>query len=145
MVPFVLNLAPDADALAKRESIDVDLSSIAVGRAVRVAWRGSPVLVKHRTEGEIAEARAGDPSTSPGPRVDQDGAESNHPRWLVVIAVCTYERCVVEAGFGPGVALICPCCASAYDGAGRVTRGPAPKRLEVPPHAFPSERRLRIG
>ena len=145
LTPFVMQLAPDADTVAKREIGEVDLSSIAEGQAIKVSWRSIPILIRHRTQDEIAAARAADLSTLRDPQADHERVGKGHPQWLVLIAVCTYERCILGVEGGLDAALTCPCCASAYDGAGRVTRGPAPRNLEVPPYAVTSERRLRIG
>jgi Rieske Fe-S protein len=35
--------------------------------------------------------------------------------------------------------MVCPCCGSRYDLAGRVFEGPAPTNLRVPPYRFVDE------
>jgi ubiquinol-cytochrome c reductase iron-sulfur subunit len=39
----------------------------------------------------------------------------------------------------------CPCHGSQYDTAGRIRKGPAPKNLFLPPYAFVSDTKIRIG
>ena len=39
----------------------------------------------------------------------------------------------------------CPCHGSQYDTSGRVRHGPAPANLPVPPYAFVSDTKIKIG
>ena len=39
----------------------------------------------------------------------------------------------------------CPCHGSVYDTSGRIRQGPAPTNLAVPPYAFVSDTKIRIG
>ena len=57
--PLIDNLNPSADVLAL-SSIEVDISKIEVGQSIRVKWRGKPVFIRHRTEDEVAKAKAVD-------------------------------------------------------------------------------------
>ena len=131
-VPLVMHLTPDAATEAGRERVEVDLSTIGEGEFRRVVWKGKPVLVTHRTRQEVAE-------TAPVPITGE------HPQWSILIATCSYDSCLLESRADPGGRLICPCCASVYDWAGRMDRGPAPNNLSIPPHTFISDRKLRIG
>ena len=49
--PLVSQMNPDASVLALA-SIEVDLSQIAEGQAIKVMWRGKPVFIRHRTAAE---------------------------------------------------------------------------------------------
>jgi len=40
---------------------------------------------------------------------------------------------------------ICSCHGSQYDTSGRVRHGPAPANLPVPPYAFVSDTKIKIG
>jgi ubiquinol-cytochrome c reductase iron-sulfur subunit len=51
--PLIDQMNPDAAALALA-TVEVDISSIAVGQSVVVKWRGKPVVVRQRTPDEIA-------------------------------------------------------------------------------------------
>ena len=39
----------------------------------------------------------------------------------------------------------CPCHGSQYDTAGRIRKGPAPQNLAIPPYAFTSDTKIKIG
>lgn len=48
-------MSASADVLAMAK-VEVDLGSIPEGKNVIIKWRGKPVFIRHRTEGEIKEA-----------------------------------------------------------------------------------------
>ena len=52
VLKFLLSMSASADVLALA-SLEVDLSKIEVGQTVTVKWRGKPVFIRRRTEGEI--------------------------------------------------------------------------------------------
>jgi ubiquinol-cytochrome c reductase iron-sulfur subunit len=138
---------PAADILAL-SSAQVDLSNVAIGTAITVAWRGKPVFVRHRTAEEIEQARSVDLEILPDPQPDAERVLK--PEWLVVVGVCTHLGCIPlgqraaesRGGFG---GWFCPCHGSHYDTSGRIRRGPAPKNLDVPPYAFLNNETISIG
>lgn len=136
-VPFVASMNPSSDVLAKAE-IEVDLSDITPGAMRTVAWQGKPVFILRRTPDQIKSSGASDGGTDPEP----DNKRVQHPEWLVVVGVCTHMGCVPNKE-EPG--WTCHCHGSQYDDSGRVTRGPAPKNLEVPPYRFVAENKIIIG
>ncbi len=136
-VPFVASMNPSSDVLAKAET-EVDISNIPPGGMHTVAWQGKPVFILHRTPEEIKAAGA----SEGGPDPEPDSKRVQHPEWLVVIGVCTHMGCVPNKE-EPG--WVCHCHGSQYDDSGRVTRGPAPKNLEVPPYHFVAENKIVIG
>ncbi|VVC85603.1 ubiquinol-cytochrome c reductase iron-sulfur subunit [Sideroxydans sp. CL21] len=136
-VPFVASMNPSSDVLAKAET-EVDLTGIPPGGLRTVAWQGKPVFILRRTPDEIKEAQASNGGFDPEP----DSQRVKNPEWLVVVGVCTHMGCVPNKE-GPG--WTCHCHGSQYDDSGRVTRGPAPKNLEVPPYHFVSENKIVIG
>ena len=136
-VPFVASMNPSTDVLAKAET-EVDISNIPPGGMHTVAWQGKPVFILHRTPEEIKTAGASDGGSDPEP----DSKRVQNPEWLVVIGVCTHMGCVPNKE-EPG--WVCHCHGSQYDDSGRVTRGPAPKNLEVPPYRFVAENKIIIG
>ncbi|OIR16862.1 ubiquinol-cytochrome c reductase iron-sulfur subunit [mine drainage metagenome] len=136
-VPFVASMNPSSDVLAKAET-EVDLSSIPPGGLRTVAWQGKPVFILHRTPEQIKEATASNGGSDPEP----DSKRVKNPEWLVVIGVCTHMGCVPNM---EGAGWVCHCHGSQYDDSGRVTRGPAPKNLEVPPYHFVAENKIVIG
>lgn len=146
--PFIDSMRPSAD-VAAQAAIEVDLSMFEPGMRVTVKWRGKPVFIFHRTEQTIAQARGDD--DSPGLIDPQpDSARTERPEWLVLVGVCTHLGCIPlgqrdSDPRGPFGGWFCPCHGSIYDASGRVRKGPAPRNLEVPPHTFLDDLRLRIG
>ena len=136
-VPFVASMNPSSDVVAKAET-EVDLSDIVSGAVRTVAWQGKPVFILRRTLEQIKAAEASNGGHDP----ESDGKRVQKPEWLVVVGVCTHMGCVPNKE-GPG--WICHCHGSQYDDSGRVTSGPAPKNLEVPPYRFVSEKKIVIG
>lgn len=147
LYPFVTSMNPAADTAAGAE-VDIDLSPVKLGQAITVMWRGKPVFIRKRTPNEIEKERAADVSTMPDPETDADRTQK--PEWLIVTGVCTHLGCV-PSGQKPTDARgnyggwFCPCHGSAYDVAGRIRQGPAPKNLIVPPYTFLDDTTLRIG
>ena len=71
--PFIDQMNPAADTLAL-STTEVDISAIPVGSQITVSWRGKPVFIRHRTEEEIATARAVDVATLRDPETDDQRA-----------------------------------------------------------------------
>jgi len=96
----------------------------------------------------VREARAVPLSELPDPQADQQRVERDP--WLVVVGICTHLGCVPlgqkptdpHGDFG---GWFCPCHGSHYDTSGRIRKGPAPANLAVPPYAFTSDSKVRIG
>lgn len=145
--PLIDSLNPSADVLALA-SVDVDLSAIEVGSAVKVFWRGKPVFIRHRTAEEIAEAEAVPISDLIDPQTDEERTEKSE--WLVIVGVCTHLGCI-PAGTAEGETKgefggwFCPCHGSHYDSSGRIRKGPAPSNLPVPQYEFLTDTSIRIG
>lgn len=138
-----LRLKPDVDW--SETNVEFDITGIPEGEFTIAPMRSIPVLVRHRSPQEVAAIRAKsidqlidrDARLPDGPQLATDEARtsSRDGRFLVVVASCTHNGCVVidgvdEAGF------FCPCCASRYDLSGRVIRGPARRNLVVPEYRF---------
>ena len=147
--PLINQMSPPADVLALA-SIEVDLSRIAEGQAIKTSWRKQPVFIRNLTQAEIAEAD----SVPVGSLRDQQSLEERtqegHRNWLVTLGVCTHLGCVplgVAEGENKGEygGYFCPCHGSHYDTAGRIRKGPAPTNLVVPEYEFVSDTLIRIG
>lgn len=136
-LPFVSSMNPSSDVLAKATT-EVDLSAIPEGGVRTIPWQGKPVFIVHRTQDEIKAMEASNGGHDPEP----DKERVKQPEWLVVVGICTHLGCVPNKE-GPG--WTCHCHGSQYDDSGRVTRGPAPKNLEVPPYKFIAANRILIG
>ena len=71
--------------------------------------------------------------------------KAGKPEWQVLIGICTHLGCIPIAHQGRYDGYFCPCHGSVYDTSGRIRQGPAPKNLELPPYAFVSDSKIRIG
>ncbi len=130
---FLYALSASADVLAVAK-IEVDVSAIPRGKTVTITWRGKPVFIRHRTEGEIQEAKDVPLSELKDPQRDEDRVQDEN--WSVLLAICTHLGCVPVTDAGSYNAFFCPCHGSHYDVSGRIRKGPAPLNLEVPKHTF---------
>lgn len=147
--PLVNQMNPSSDVLAMA-SIDVDLSAIQPGQAVKVSWRGKPVFARHLTPEEITKAKTVDVASLRDPQSLADRTKPGNEQWLITLGVCTHLGCVPlgaaegenRGDFG---GYFCPCHGSHYDTAARVRKGPAPKNLEVPEYKFTTPTAVTIG
>ncbi|KPQ15324.1 MAG: ubiquinol-cytochrome c reductase iron-sulfur subunit PetA [Rhodobacteraceae bacterium HLUCCO18] len=160
--PLVNQMNPSADVQAASQ-MRVDVSGVAVGTQLTVLFLGKPVFIRHRSEEEIAEARAVELSDLPdrmsrNPNIDESADASDENRsmadfsgentgeWLVQIGVCTHLGCVpIGDGAGDFNGWFCPCHGSHYDNAGRIRRGPAPENLHIPVAEFVDETTILLG
>jgi ubiquinol-cytochrome c reductase iron-sulfur subunit len=145
LVPLVSQMNPDASTIAAGAPIEVDLAPIAEGQIIKVFWRSKPIFIFNRTKKEIGEARAIQVSSLPDPESDQARVKEGHDQWLVLIGICTHLGCIPLAHQGNYDGFFCPCHGSQYDTSGRIRQGPAPKNLALPPYAFLSDTKIRIG
>lgn len=143
--PLISQMNPDASTIAAGAPIDVDLSPIAEGQAIKVFWRGKPIYIMNRTKKQVEEARAVPVSSLPDPQSDQARVKEGHEQWLVVIGICTHLGCIPIAHEGNYDGFFCPCHGSQYDSSGRIRQGPAPANLPLPPYAFTSDSKIKIG
>ncbi|AUG53991.1 ubiquinol-cytochrome c reductase iron-sulfur subunit [Thalassospira marina] len=145
--PFVDSMNPSKDVLALA-SVEVNLSNIPVGQAIKVMWRGKPVFIRHRTEREIKEAE--DVALNQLVDPETDDARVQKKEWLIVVGVCTHLGCI-PMGTATGEprgdfdGWYCPCHGSHYDSSGRIRKGPAPKNLHVPTYTFLTDTSVKIG
>jgi ubiquinol-cytochrome c reductase iron-sulfur subunit len=149
LYPLINQMNPSADILALA-SIEVDISKIAEGQAIKTMWRKQPVFIRHLTGAEIAAANAVPLSELRDPQTLAERTKPGKPQWLITLGVCTHLGCVpLGAGQGenrgPYNGYFCPCHGSIYDTAARIRKGPAPKNLEVPDYKFKSDTVVQIG
>jgi ubiquinol-cytochrome c reductase iron-sulfur subunit len=147
--PLIDSMNPSADVLAV-SSTAVDLAPIPEGSAITVLWRGKPVFVRHRTAAEIKAAQDVKLSDLGDPASDAARVKPGKEQWLVVVGICTHLGCVPLGNKpsdprGDWGGWFCPCHGSQYDTSGRIRKGPAPRDLDVPPYAFLSDSRIKIG
>ena len=145
--PFIHQLNPAKDTLAL-STTEFDISGVEECMAVTIVWRGKPVFVRHRTAEEIASARSVPLDDLPDPASDASRAENE--QYLVLVGVCTHLGCVpldqkATDPRGDYGCWFCPCHGSHYDTAGRISKGPAPRNLAVPPYQYISDTVVKIG
>ncbi len=145
LVPLIAQMNPDASTIAAGAPIEVDLAPIVEGQIIKVFWRGKPIFVSHRSQKEIKEARDVNWQALPDPQSDQARVKEGHDQWLILIGICTHLGCIPLAHQGEYDGWFCPCHGSQYDTSGRIRRGPAPANLPLPPYAFLSDTKVRIG
>ena len=149
LLPLVNQMNPSADVLAEA-SVEVDISAIAVGQAVKTMFRKQPLFIRHLTAKEIAEADAVAVSELRDPETLAQRTKEGKQQWLITMGVCTHLGCV-PLGAGEGEVkgayggYFCPCHGSHYDTAARIRKGPAPKNLQVPEYAFQSDTVIKVG
>jgi ubiquinol-cytochrome c reductase iron-sulfur subunit len=152
--PFIDQMNPTSAVLAL-SSVEIDISSVQEGQQSVFMWRSKPIFVRRRTKKEIAEAEAVSMNDLPdklarnlnlaedAPATDKNRIEK--PEWLIVIGICTHLGCIPLNNQGEFGGYLCPCHGSQYDTAGRIRKGPAPENLAVPPYAFLSPTKIKIG
>jgi len=159
-IPFTASWLPNARARAAAAPLEVDLSALAPGGRLVVAWRGKPVWIIRRTPEMLIhlrtlQERLRDPHSQvlQQPHYAKNPYRSIHPEYLVLIGICTHLGCAPNYMPGAGSlgpdwpgGFYCPCHGSTFDLAGRVFTGvPAPINLEVPPYRFLSKTRILLG
>ncbi len=147
--PLVDSMNPAGDVLAL-SSVEVDLAPISVGMGITTVWRGKPIFVRHRTADEIKTVEAVPLNQLIEPASDQSRIKAGHSQWIVLIGICTHLGCIPLGNKptdprGEWGGWFCPCHGSQYDVSGRVRHGPAPANLYLPPYAFESDTKIKIG
>jgi len=149
LYPLVNQMNPSADVLALA-SIEVDISKIQPGQAIKTIWRKQPVFIRNLTPQEIQAANAVPLGELRDPQTLAERTRDGKANWLITMGVCTHLGCV-PLGTAPGEnkgeygGYFCPCHGSHYDTAARIRKGPAPTNLEVPEFAFASDTVVKIG
>jgi ubiquinol-cytochrome c reductase iron-sulfur subunit len=149
LYPLINQMNPSADVLALA-SIEVDVSAIQPGQAIKTIWRKQPIFIRNLTPAEITAANAVAIGELRDPQTLAERTAEGKANWLITMGVCTHLGCVplgAAEGENKGEygGYFCPCHGSHYDTAGRIRKGPAPKNLEVPEIAFTSDTIVQIG
>jgi ubiquinol-cytochrome c reductase iron-sulfur subunit len=149
LIPLISQMAPSADVLAE-SSIEMDLSQIQPGQAIKGVFRKQPVFLRNLTPKEVSEADAVPIGSLRDPQTLAERTKPGKENWLITMGVCTHLGCV-PLGAGEGEVrgefggYFCPCHGSHYDTAARIRKGPAPTNLEVPEYEFTSDTVVKIG
>ena len=101
--------------------------------------------IKDIIKTKIEEAQKVNVSDLRDPQPDSARVKEGHDNWLVVIGICTHLGCIPIAHEGNYDGFFCPCHGSQYDSSGRIRQGPAPLNLPIPPYAFISDSKIKIG
>ncbi|MES2444333.1 MAG: ubiquinol-cytochrome c reductase iron-sulfur subunit [Pseudomonadota bacterium] len=149
VLPLVNSMNPSADVLAQ-STTEVDVSAIEPGQAIKTSFRKQPLFVRNLTQAEQDAANAVPVSDLRDPQTLAQRTKEGKANWLITLGVCTHLGCVpLGAGEGenrgPFGGYFCPCHGSAYDTAGRIRQGPAPKNLAVPDYVFSSDTVVTVG
>jgi len=149
VLPLVNQMSPSADVLAL-STTELDISKIEPGQAVKASFRKQPLFVRNLTPAEVAQANAVPVGSLRDPQSLAERTKAGKNNWLITLGVCTHLGCVpLGAGEGenkgPFGGYFCPCHGSAYDTAGRIRQGPAPRNLEVPPYEFSNDTTVLVG
>jgi len=147
--PFIDSMNPSKDVLALA-SVEIDLSPVVEGQGITVVWQGKPVFVRHRTAEEVKQVEATPLSQLIDPAPESSRVKPGHEQWAILVGICTHLGCVPLGNKpsdprGDYGGWFCPCHGSQYDVSGRVRHGPAPANLDVPPYAFQSDSKIKIG
>ena len=147
--PFIDSMNPSKDVLAL-SSVEIDLAPVVVGQGITIVWQGKPIFVRHRTPEEIKAAQDVPLGQLIEPVSDAARTRPGHDQWIVLIGICTHLGCVPLGNKpsdprGEWGGWFCPCHGSQYDTSGRVRHGPAPANLAVPPYAFESDTKIKVG
>ncbi|MFC4290882.1 ubiquinol-cytochrome c reductase iron-sulfur subunit [Sphingorhabdus arenilitoris] len=148
-LPVLSTMSASADVVAL-SSIEVDVSKIEAGQAIKTSWRKQPVFIRNLTADEIKAANSADVSSMRDPQTLAERTQPNKENWLITLGVCTHLGCVplgaaageIKGEFG---GYFCPCHGSHYDTAGRIRKGPAPLNLTVPEYSFLNDTVVKIG
>ena len=149
LIPLISQMAPSADVLAE-SSVEMDLSAIKPGQAIKGIFRKQPVFLRNLTPAEVAAADKVAISSLRDPQTLGERTKPGKENWLITMGVCTHLGCV-PLGAGEGEVkgefggYFCPCHGSHYDTAARIRKGPAPKNLEVPAYEFTTGTVVKIG
>ena len=149
ILPVLSTMSASADVLALA-SIEVDVSAIQPGQAIKSSWRKQPIFIRNLMPAEIAEAGNVDVGSLRDPQTLAERTKPGKENWLITLGVCTHLGCVplgaaageIKGEYG---GYFCPCHGSHYDTAGRIRKGPAPSNLVVPEFTFLSDTIVKIG
>ncbi|MGI9362078.1 MAG: ubiquinol-cytochrome c reductase iron-sulfur subunit, partial [Parasphingorhabdus sp.] len=91
--PLVNQMNPSADVLAL-SSIEVDISAIEPGQAIKTSWRKQPIFIRNLTAAEITAANSVDVSGLRDPQTLAERTVAGKENWLITLGVCTHLGCV---------------------------------------------------
>lgn len=130
--------------LVNESNIEVEIGQMEDKENKTIVWRGKPVYIYARSEGQKKAMEETPMSALKHPETDEQRFPNNR-RYAVVIAICTHLGCIPSANEGAYAGFFCPCHGSHYDASARIRAGPAPLNLEVPPHNWIDDGTIYLG
>ena len=116
------------------------VSNLPQGQWRGILWRGTLVIVHHRTQAQIMLARS---TAQSALYPESEDIRSHVPAWFVAVGMCTFRGCELiapteyrRAHRRKGWFWFCPRCGSEYDLSGRAMIGPAPRNLDLLQYEF---------
>ncbi len=148
-VALIDSMNPSKDVLAV-SSVEIDLTPIALGSGITVMWQGKPIFIRHRTATGNHRGARRNIDELRDPQTDQSRVKAGHDQWIILIGICTHLGCIPLGNKptdmrGEWGGWFCPCHGSQYDTSGRIRKGPAPLDLALPPYAFETDTKIKIG
>jgi ubiquinol-cytochrome c reductase iron-sulfur subunit len=158
-IPFLNSWKPTLNRLTQ-DTLEVDLTMLAPGEFMVIAWKNKPIWIIHRTQAMLDSLskihdRLQDPNsvTKQQPFYARNEYRSLNPEYLIIIGLCTHLGCSPQYKPQPGElnakwpgGFFCPCHGSMFDLAGRVMKNvPAAVNLEVPPYRYINGHKILIG
>ncbi|HZF43145.1 MAG TPA: ubiquinol-cytochrome c reductase iron-sulfur subunit [Sphingomonadaceae bacterium] len=149
VLPLVNQMNPSADVLALA-SVEIDISAIEPGQAIKSTWRKQPIFIRNLTPAEQQASNAVPAGTLRDPQTLAERTKEGKTNWLITMGICTHLGCI-PLGTADGEnrgeygGYFCPCHGSHYDTAGRIRKGPAPTNLQVPEYVFKTDTVVQIG
>lgn len=130
--------------LVNESNVEVELGEMEPKENKTIVWRGKPVYVYRRSEGQLKAMVETPMSALKHPETDEARFPTNR-EYAVVLAICTHLGCIPSANEGAWGGFFCPCHGSHYDPSARIRQGPAPLNLEVPPHRWIDDNTIYLG
>ena len=167
--PLVASLGPNEAVVAAGQPVEIDISAIEEGSQIVVEWRTTPYFIRRLTASDVEalqnepesaliepvplQTRLAQPQAGEAAQASADGGtagadtpiDAAKPVYTIAAANCTHLGCIPVKVDGGAAGWSCPCHGSIFDLAGRVTKGPAPANLPLPPYYFASENVVVIG
>lgn len=137
-------LAELPDQLARNANFPADAPATDANRLTPNVSAGAAAAATPASANAAASSNTASPPAQPAASATE-GAKAEKTEWLVVVGVCTHLGCIPLGYQGSYGGWLCPCHGSQYDTAGRIRQGPAPENLAIPPYAFLTDTRIKIG
>ena len=96
VVPLINQMNPSADVLAMA-SIEIDLTPILPGQAIKALWRKQPLFARNLTQQEITASYAVPMKDLRDPQTLAERTKEGKSNWLITLGVGTVRNFVREA------------------------------------------------